>query len=153
MISSAIPPIAYSPSPEFWALMMLLATSIIKLLMDANKRYQERLDRERKMEEDESIRESARKDMLLVASIAKADREAVESKLKELETAGKDRLKSMLQSNATTRLYTKKAIDTANNTNEKIAVLSQAIVEKNKTPQQVEVINTSEHPVPTTNTP
>jgi predicted sugar kinase len=142
-----MPPLAYTPTPEFWALMGLLGTALAKLGMDWIKRREERLLKEEEREAEEARRESNRKDLLLVASIAKADREAVEEKLKELNEAGANRLKTMLQSNATTRQFTKKAIDTANNTNAKIESLGQSLVDARSTPQKVEVVNTEQSPV------
>lgn len=126
--------LAYVPTPEFWALMTLVAGGFIKFL------YQVHKDRVAAKRVDDihkqaiSDREQTRLDLAAVAALTVDQLAVLEGRIMSVDENGKTRLKVMLNSNATTRAFTKKAIDTANNTNDKIALLGQSIVEGNKTP-------------------
>ena len=145
----------YTPTPEFWALLGIIVTGLGRWWWQASKERSIRLSLEAEREQKLKEREEDRKDLIAAAEAAATlnaeQLKPVIEQLDALDKAGTNRLKALLNSNVTTRLYTKKAIDTANGVNEKIQALSQAIVDSKDIPQQVEVINTEEHPVQTHN--
>lgn len=136
--------LAWTPTPEFWALMTLIAGGVTKFIYQVHK---DRVASRNLKEERESAiaeREQARLDLAAVAALTV---DQVESVKKAFNEQGQIRLKALLQSNVTTRQYTKKAIDTANNVNQKIESLGQSLVDSRSTPQKVHVTNTAEDPV------
>ncbi|MEO5712153.1 MAG: hypothetical protein ABIT37_01585 [Luteolibacter sp.] len=93
-------PIAYIPTPEFWALCTLITGGFGKFIWDQFKRVQDRKDAA-------EAKEQARLDLQQLLELTKAGFEVTNEN-------GQTRLKQIMQSNVTTRQYTKKAIDTSN---------------------------------------
>lgn len=137
----------YTPTPEFWALLTLIVGGITRFIYQVHKdRVAEKLHEQQRIDAV-TEREQTRLDLAAVAALTVEQLEALNGRIAAVDENGKTRLKVLLGSNATTRAYTKKAIDTANNVNAKIEQLGQTLVDSKGVPQQVEVINPPEHPV------
>lgn len=146
--------LGYTFTPEFWALLGVIVTGVGRWAWEWNKGRNIRLGLEAERIQRLKEREEDRKDLLAAAKAAallnKQQLVPVLNQLEALDKAGTNRLKALMQSNVTTRTFNKKAIDAANNVNEKLKMLGEKIVEAKEIPQQVEVVNKPDHPIPTT---
>lgn len=127
----------YQPTPEFWGLLGVIATGIGHWWWQFSKERSARLSLEAERIQKLKEREEDRKDLIAAAEAAALLNEErlkpVMAQLEALDKAGTNRLKTMMQSNVTTRAYTKKAIDTANGVNAKIEQLGQTLLDNKET--------------------
>jgi len=136
---------SFTPTPEFWAICTLIATSLGKTIYDVVKRYQDRQEKETLRKAVLEDREEVRKDLAAQAELLKQGFETINDN-------GVIRLKAIISSNATTRDFTKKALNAANNVTEKsnvaIEIATKALERVSGEPLQVEVMNKETHPIP-----
>lgn len=149
--------IAWSPTPEFWALCSLIATGVghwaWQFAKDRNVRLALASEREQKLLE----REEDRKDLLAAAeAAAKLNEEQLKplmDQLAAIDQNGSNRLKVLIGSNVTTRAYAKKAIDVSNGIKTALMESGVKLVNDGSLPavQEVRVIN--EDPILVSNQP
>jgi hypothetical protein len=107
--------LAYAPTPEFWALLTLIATGVGHWLWQVTKDRSARLaledERRQKLEE----REQDRLDLIAAAeAAAKLNVEQLKPVIEQLENIdknGANRLKVLISSNVTTRGMVKQGIE------------------------------------------
>jgi hypothetical protein len=137
-VIEAVPtvPIHASPSESnhlLWGAVITssfaLLTTIVSVIRDAVKRHQDRADAELKRVQD------------------RADR-ALE--LEQLQRSGRERERNILTEVREVKSEAKKAFDTANGHNEKIAKMGENITKAIETPSKVIVVNPPDQPVHTT---
>lgn len=120
-----ITPLAYTPTPEFWAFLAMAAAGFGRWWWDATKERNKRIALERENAQKLAEREEDRKDLVAAAeAAAKLNQEQLKpviDQLEKIDKAGANRLKALVSSNVTTRAlvkeYAKKAdiaIETSN---------------------------------------
>lgn len=135
-----------------FSLLVLNVVTILSLLgkglYDAFKTYMDAQSAKEKRQQDRLDREQDRLDIAAMAALTSTQLEAMRERIASVDQNGKDRLKVLLNSNATTRAFTKKAIDTANNTNQKIASYGKDLMDARSEPREVVIVNSDDHRVP-----
>ncbi len=117
--------LAYTPTPEFWALLTLIVSGITRFAWEAKKeRTATRLAAAKNQAEitaanarlaaEIADREQTRLDLAAVASLTVEQLHALGEKVDMVNENGQKRLKVLLSSNVVTRDFAKKAIDTSN---------------------------------------
>lgn len=147
--------IAFDMTEAMFGLLIVNVVTILSLLgkgiYDAFKTYMDAESAKEKRRQDRLDREQDRLDIAAIAALTASQLEAMQDRLRMVDDNGKNRLKVLLQSNITTRQYAKNAIDTANNTNQKIAKYGQDLMDARSSPREVVVMNADDDPVPTVN--
>lgn len=142
-------PLAYTPTPEFWALMTLIVGGLIKFGYQIHKDRVESQAKEQLRIDAITEREQTRLDLAAVAALTVDQLEALNGRISAVDENGKTRLKVLLSSNVTTRQYAKKAIDAGNHVTEKFNTVVQNLIDTKAIPQDVHVVNPPSDPVQT----
>jgi hypothetical protein len=145
--------LAYTPTPEFWALLSLIVGGLIKFGYQLRKDKLELRLKEQARQDAITEREQTRLDLAAVAGLTVEQLKVLDGRLTTVDENGKNRLKVLLNSNVTTRAYAKKAIDTGNHVTEKFNSLLQSQLDSKDIPQKVEVVNPESDPVHVNQTP